>query len=453
MTFAFRTALLSLLFLPALATADDWPRWMGPGMDGVWGEMGILEQFSDSGAKIDWRVELGGGYAGPAVASGHVYVMDRTDDERGGEVENDIRNAGEIAGGERVLCLNAKTGEEVWSHTYDCPYSVAYPTGPRCTPTVDGDHVYTLGAMGDLICFRADSGEIVWQKKLTGEYETKPPLWGYSSHPLVDGEQLLVPVGGEGTGVVSFNKKTGEELWRAVTTMDVAYAPLVIYEADGERQLVFWHADGVTSLDPGSGKEYWTVKFPEEQNASQTSIATPRIVGDRLFISEYYKGSLLLQIKSNPPGVEELWRSFKTDPKHETGLNSMMATPVISEGHVYGIGYNGRGAGILRCLEMETGEMKWTEENWLEEEPVVFATAFIVSNHDRYFMFNDNGELMIALMTPEGFEEIDRASILEPTSVARGRKVVWSHPAFSDKHMFARNDKEIVSVDLSQGDN
>ena len=131
----------------------------------------------------------------------------------------------------------------------------------------------------------------------------------------------------------------------------------------------------------------------------------------------------------------------------------MMGTPVISEGHVYGIGYNARGQGILRCLEMETGEMKWTDESWLEEEPVTFATAFIVSNHGRYFMFNDNGELMIARLTPEGFEEIDRASILEATSVARGRKVVWSHPAFANQHMYARNDKEIVSVDLSQEGN
>ncbi len=432
--------------------ADDWPRWMGPTRDGVWHESGIIDHFEESGAKILWRQPIGGGYAGPAIAAGCVFVMDRTaDDGAGGAVENDIRKRGEIPGGERVQCIDATTGQARWQHTYDCPYEIAYPTGPRCTPTVDGNHVYTLGAMGHLICFETASGNIVWERSLTEDYGTRPPPWGYSSHPVVDGDRLIVPVGGDGSGVVAFDKNTGAELWQGVTTMDVAYAPLVFFEpvnGDGQRQLIFWHADGVTSLNPETGTEYWTVKFPEETNPSQTSIATPQIVDDRIFISEFYKGSLLLQVSSEPPAVTELWRSSKIDPKPGTGLNCMMASPVIRGGFAYGIGYDGRGNGILRCIDLESGKPQWTETAWMSEKPLMFATAFMVQNNGQIWMFNDNGELMITELSPAGFREIDRAPILEPTSTARGRKVVWSHPAFAGGCMVARNDKEIVCVDL-----
>ncbi len=433
-------------------SADDWPRWMGAEMDGVWRETGIIDRFTDGKADIAWRTEIGAGYSGPSVVGNRLYVMDRIEDKgKGIEVENAIRKAGQVPGIERVLCLDTESGDTLWSHQYDCPYKIAYPTGPRCTPAVDGEHVYTLGAMGHLICLNSKFGDVVWEKDLSKEYETKPPVWGFASHPLVDGDKLLVPVGGEGTGVVAFDKLTGKELWRAVTTMDVAYAPLVIYEKEmDERQLIYWHADGVTSLNPETGAEYWTVKFPEKRNMSQTSIATPRIVGDKLFISEFYKGSLLLQVGSHPPSVKELWRSFKTDPRHKTGLNSMMTTPVVKDGHAYGIAYAGRGEGVFRCIELETGDLKWTNENWMGDEPIVFATAFIVENNGRYFMMSDAGELIIAKLTPEQFEEIDRAKILEPTGVARGRKVVWAHPAFSGGKMFMRNDKEMVCVDLRQ---
>lgn len=447
MAFAF-TILLS-----TRASADDWPRWMGANMDAVVNDAGLIEKFPETGPNVLWRQEIGAGYAGPSVVGEHVFVMDRIKDEgKGGPVENGIGNAGQIAGGERVQCLNIKTGEQVWEHTYDCAYKIAYPTGPRTTPAVDVENVYTLGAMGDLICFKKASGEIVWEKNIAEAYKAKPPVWGYSSHPLVDGDMLLVPVGGEGSAIVAFDKKTGKELWKAGTTLDIAYSPLVIYEkeVDGkpERQLIFWHADGVTSFDPKTGKQFWFAKFPEETSPSQTSIATPRIVGNKLFVSEFYKGSLLLEIESNPPGVKELRRSRNEDPRNQKSLNAMMATPAIKDGHAYGIGFDGRGNGVLRCIELESGEMKWSKDDWVGGKPLMFATAFMIQNRDKFYMFDDIGELIIAKMNPEGFEELDRAKLLEPTSVARGREVVWSHPAISNGLFFARNDKEIICVSL-----
>ncbi len=447
-------------FLNSNCRADDWPHWMGPTSDGVWHETDTIDRFPSAGPNVLWRQTIGSGYAGPSVVGDRLFVMDRTAPEEpvdeskdGSKVENNIRAAGQIPGGERIRCLDVATGKEVWSYQYDCPYKIAYPTGPRCTPTVDGDYVYCLGAMGRLICLKKDIGSVVWEKELTKAYEAKPPIWGYASHPLVDGDKLIVPVGGKGSAVVAFNKNNGEEIWKAVTTLDVCYAPLVMFQpenANEERQLIFWHADGITSLDPASGDEYWFVKFPEERNPSQTAIATPTLNGNQLLISEFYKGSLLLEIGSNPPSVTESWRQFKINPKLNDAMNAMMATPVIQDGHIYGNAFNQRGQGVLRCTDLATGAMKWNDEDWLADKPLIFATGFIVPNGDKCFIFNDIGELMIGKFSPQGFEELDRAKLLEPTSVARGRDVVWSHPAFAGGKMFVRNDKEIICVDLKK---
>jgi outer membrane protein assembly factor BamB len=451
-------AILGLVAFSVFQTstvADDWPRWMGPKYDGVLRETGLIDKFSDDGPNVVWRQPIGAGYAGASIVGDQIFVMDRTEDGGdGGKTENNIAKKGEIAGGERVLCLDSKSGKELWSHQYDCPYRIAYPTGPRCTPTVDGEHVYTLGAMGHLKCFTRANGKIVWEKLLTEAYDAKPPFWGYASHPYVDGENLIVPVGGKGSGLVAFDKKTGKEIWKSVTTNDIAYAPVVIYEpkdTKGERQLIFWHGKGITSVNPTNGEEFWFVKFPEEANASIVTIATPLIHGNKLLIAEFYKGALLLEMASNPPSVKEVWRNFKKNPKLDDAMNCMMSTPFVENGLVYGVAYSRQGGGVLRCVDLETGEMKWNDPSWMGgEKPLMFANAFITPNEDKQFVFNDIGEMMIGKFTAKGFEELDRAKLVEPTSVARGRDVVWSHPAYANGHVVVRNDKEIVCVNLKK---
>lgn len=433
------------------AMADEWPHWMGADRTGAWSAK-TLDEFPADGPNIVWRSPIGPGYAGPAVVGNHVYVLDRTSDAgKGATTENNIRKAGEIAGGERIVCLNRASGAIVWEHTYDCPYNIAYPTGPRCTPSVDQDRVYTLGAMGDLICFRRSDGSILWQKKLTEEYGSRPPLWGFASHPRVDGDLLLVPAGGEGSAVVAFNKLTGEEVWKAGTTTDIGYAPLAIYEPPGkERQLIFWHGTGVSSFNPADGDEYWTIKFPNKKQPSVVTIATPQIVGNQLFIAEFYTGALLLELGSAPPSAKEVYRQEGVKSPLKPSFNCMMSTPFIRDGLAYGVGYNSRGAGVLRCCRVESGEELWVSSDWLAAKPLMFANGFIIPNGEKQWIFNDLGELMICELSPDGFEERDRVKILEPTSVARGRSVVWSHPAVAGTQMFVRNDKEIVCVDLSR---
>ena len=434
------------LWMPGQLAADDWPRWMGEKMDGVWRETGILEKFPEGGPKVRWRMPIGPGYTGPSVANGRLFVMDRTKDEdKGLTVENDIRKTGAIPGGERIQCLDVATGEELWSHQYDCPYKIAYPTGPRCTPAVDGEYVYTLGAMGHLKCLKVADGAVVWEKSLTELYGAKPPPWGYASHPLVDGPRLIVPVGGEGSAIVCFDKLTGAEQWKALTVSDVAYSPLMIFEQNGERQLLAWNGDGVDSLNPETGAANWHVVFPEEKvQPAATTIVTPRMIGNLYFVTEYYKGSLLLEIGSNPPSVKEVYRTYKTDPRNETSLNALMSTPVVKDGHIYGVD----GDGEFRCVTVEKNELVWRDKKIFAKNPAMFGTLFIVENEGRYLMFSDEGELIIAKLSPSGFEQVDRTKILEPTGAARGRKIVWAHPAFSNGCMFARNDKEIVCIEL-----
>jgi len=428
---------------------SNWPHFMGPRSNGTWNAPNTIDSFPETGPKFRWRTKLGPGYSGPAISDGRIFVTDRVkDDGKGKQIENAIRRAGQIAGKERVLCLDETTGKKIWEHVYDCPYKIAYPTGPRSTPTVDEDRVYTLGAMGRLICFTASTGTVVWEKELTESYSTKAPPWGYSSHPIVDGNSLIVAVGGPGSGVVAFDKKTGKEIWKAVTTFDIAYAPLVMFEKANRKQLIFWHAEAIVSLEPKNGKIHWIVKFPEKRNQSQTSISMPRIAGDHLLVTEYYKGALLLEIESDPPAVKEVWRSYKTDPRSRTALNALMTSPLVKDGFAYSIANDARGNGVFRCIDIATGEMRWTKTDWMTPKPLVFATAFIIENGDKYFMFNDIGELMIVRLSPEGFEELDRAKILEPTGVARGRNVVWCQPACANGHLVVRNDEEIVSVDL-----
>ncbi len=435
--------------------ADDWPRWMGTGYDGVWRETGMIDEFANSGPKVQWRKKLGGGYAGPSVAGGRIFAMDRIENKgQGATTENAIGKEGAIPGGERIICLDLKTGDEIWSYQYKREYKIAYPTGPRCTPTVDGELVFILGAMGDLICLTADKGRVVWEKQLTEIYDTKPPFWGYASHPYVDGKKLIVPVGGQGTGLVAFDKQTGKEIWRSVTTKDIAYSPVVIYEPQDtrhERQLIFWHGQGITSVNPDDGAENWFVKFPDEVNPSVVSIATPVIAGNKLLIAEFYKGALLLEMGSQPPRVREVWRNFTKNPNLKDAMNAMMATPVVMDGLAYGVAYRKNGAGVLRCIDIESGEMRWTDDRWLGgEKPLMFANGFITPNEDKCFIFNDLGELMIGKFSAEGFKELDRAKLLEPTSVARGRNVVWSHPAYSEGKIVVRNDTEIICVDLKK---
>jgi outer membrane protein assembly factor BamB len=437
-----------LLACAGAAAADDWPQWLGPRRDGVWREDGILDKFPPGGPTVRWRVPLGGGYTGPAVAAGRVYVTDRVLPTGTRNPDDPFKRAA-VAGEERVLCLDEATGKVLWTHAYECKYDISYPCGPRATPVVRDGKVWTLGAMGDLLCLDAATGKVVWSKNFVRDHGAPVPLWGFAANPLLDGDKLICLVGGEGSVVVAFDCRTGAEKWKALSMRSgqIGYAPPMIYDLGGKRQLVVWHAESVNGLDPETGQAHWSVPFKLNANMS---IATPRQVGDRLFVTSFYNGPMLLRFRGDKPEPEVEWRGKGRGekPGQTDKLHAVMCTPVIRDGYIYGVCSYGE----LRCLRLEDGGRVWEtlEATGAGSEPQRWANAFIVTHGDRCFLFNEKGDLIIARLTPEGYKEIDRAHILEPTGKAQQRKVVWSHPAFADRCMFARNDKEIVCVSLAK---
>jgi outer membrane protein assembly factor BamB len=433
------------------ARADDWPQWLGPKRNGVWRETGILEKFPQGGPKVLWRTPIGGGYSGPAVAGDRVFVTDRV-------LAADAKNPNsgftknQIPGKERVLCLDDASGRIVWNHEYDCTYDLQYPSGPRNTPVVQDGKVYTLGAMGDLLCLEVANGKVIWSKNLPKDYQAPVQIWGFAAHPLLDADKLICLVGGEGSLVVAFHKDTGKELWRSLSVSQAGYCPPIIIEAGGKRQLIIWHPQALVSLDPETGKEYWTQKF--EVKAALT-IPTPRQDGDRLFVSSFYNGSMMLKLDATKPAASLLWKgkAQSEQSKLTDGLHSIISTPFFKGGYIYGVCSYGE----LRGLKADTGERLWQtfqattgagEERW--------SNAFLIQNGDRFFLFNEHGDLIIARLSPTGYEEISRAHLLEPTNMmVSGQRpkdhpaVLWSHPAFAHRSIYARNDKEIIRVLLA----
>jgi outer membrane protein assembly factor BamB len=389
---------------------------------------------------VKWRAPVALGYSGPAVAGDRVFVMDYV--RRSGEIKNNPGGTDALEGTERVLCFDAESGEQLWKHAYDRPYKISYGGGPRCTPTVDGERVFALGAEGNLWCLDATSGDVVWSKDFRADYGAETPFWGHAAHPLVDGDLLICVVGGEGTVAVAFDKKTGQEVWRALSVGQQlqGYCPPTIIEAGGERQLLIWHGESLNSLNPLTGQVFWTVPLKPSYGMA---IAPPRQSGQYLLATAYNNVGKLLKLDDAAPKVEVVWEGGPRD-----AIYSANVSPIIEDGTVYGCDV---GSGTLMAVRLSDGQRLWQtlEPTTGGERGGRYGTAFLVKSKNRFFLFNEGGDLIVASLSPQGYEEISRFHVLEPTSQTFGRPVVWSHPAFARRCVFARNDRELVCVDLS----
>jgi len=440
--------LLPALFLTAAVHADDWPQWLGPKRDGVWREAGLIEKFPDKGPKVLWRTPIGAGYSGPAVANGKVYITDRKLDKGTANPKNPFaRDA--VNGKDRILCLDEAKGTILWQHEYPSKYEVSYASGPRCTPVVADGKVYSLGTMGELFCLDASKGNVIWSKNLMKEFDAPVNMWGFSAHPLIDGDKLICLVGGKGSAVVALNKNDGKLLWKALSVADVGYCPPMIYDLNGKRQLIIWHPEAISGLDPDKGSTYWSQPFKAK---AALSIPTPRVDGNRLFVTSFYNGSMMLEFEKDKEAPKVLWKGQSNSelPKRTEGLHSIMPTPILRDGHVYGVCSHGE----LRCLKADTGERVWESLQLTGSKQDTgkdrWNNAFLIPQGDRVIFFTEQGDLVIGKVSPKGYEEISRANVLKPDNeMARGRNVVWSHPAFANKHVYARNDSEIVCVSLA----
>jgi outer membrane protein assembly factor BamB len=421
---SFALILISL----AGARADEWPQWRGPHRDGVWSETGIVEKFPDKQLAIKWRMPIGPGYSGPTVADGRVYVTDRAVEPK--QVE-------------RVHCFDARSGTELWSYSYDCPYKIGYDAGPRAAVSIESGRAYALGAMGNFHCFDAATGKVLWKKDLLDEYRIQMPIWGIAAAPLVYGNLVIVEVGGENACIVAFDKATGAERWKSLDDKAGYAAPILIEQA-GRRVLVCWTGDNIAALDPGSGEVLWTLPFKPSKMV--LNVATPVVHDDRLFVTAFYDGSLMARLDRDKPAAEILWRKKGLDEQRTEALHSIIATPYFDGDNVYGVDSYGQ----LRCLDAKTGERVW--ESQAAVPKARWATIHMVRNGERMFMFNERGELIIAKLAPDGFHEISRAKLIEPTTAQLNQRggVCWAHPAFADKCIFARNDREIVCASLAK---
>ena len=429
------------------ASADDWPQWRGPERDAVWREAGVTATFGDKPLDVVWRAPVDLGYAGPAVAEGKVYVADYT--KRSGDVTNNPGGRDRLEGVERVRCFDAATGEEFWRHEYEREYFLSYPSGPRCTPTVDGGLVYALGAEGDLYCLSTADGSVVWSKSFADDYGAPTPQWGHSAHPLVDGDTLYCLVGGEGSVVVAFDKRTGEEKWRALSTPsidnEVGYCPPRMITHNGQQQLVVFHPEGVTGLVPATGEALWNVPL---QSSYGMSIAAPNLLGDRLFTTGYGDVSVFFRLPSGAGEPEVLWQGGS-----KTSLSAANATPISDGDVIYGCHAN---SSALVAVDTADGSRLWeTTLPTLGEERkrgVRHGTAFVVrhGDTDRYWLAAETGDLILARLTRGGYEELGRKRLVEPTGETWGRAIWWSHPAFAMQSVFARNDEELVRVSLAE---
>jgi len=412
-----------------VSPAADWPQWRGANRDGVWTETGLVERFAAAQLPVKWRVAIGSGYCGPTVAGGRVFVMDRV-----------IKPARQ----ERVHCFDAETGNSVWSYAYDCVYErVQYEAGPRASVTINDGRAYSLGTMGHLHCLDVKSGKVLWSHDCRKEYAARVPIWGIAGAPLVEGDLLIVPIGGKDNAcLMAFDKATGQEKWRALKD-GVSYAAPIVIDQAGKRVLVCITDERIVGLDPQTGQLRWEHPFvPKEM---EITIATPVFDGKHLLVTSFYDGMLLLNVSPDKLAVEQLWQRRGASEQKTDALHCCISTPIVLGEHIYGVDSYGE----LRCLALKTGDRVWED---LRATPKArWSNIHMVRNGDKVWMFNERGELIISRLAPDGFHEISRAKLIDPTEEQLGQRggVCWSHPAFANQRIYARNDKELVCADLA----
>jgi outer membrane protein assembly factor BamB len=413
--------------LPAFLAADDWPQWRGPNRDGTWNETGLVERFATPQLPVLWRAEISGGYTGPTVAAGRVYLSDR------------VAKPTEV---ERILCFDAMTGAPLWQHVYDCAYgSVSFKAGPRAAITLHDGRAYALGTMGHLNCLDAATGKVLWAKDMNALYSIRVPVWGICAAPLIEGPLVVLVVGGKDNAcVVALDRVTGEERWKALADRACYAAPIVINQA-GKRVLVCWTAERVVGLDVTSGQLLWADAFPEASRI--IGVADPVCDGKRVFVTDFWQGSLMLGLNPDKPEMTRLWYRKGQSEQQTDALHALVVTPYVDGDYLYGVDSYGE----LRCLKAATGDRVWESLELLPKDR--WGVIHMVRNQDQVWMFTEKGELAITKMSPAGLQVLSRAKLIEPTKEQHPRGVVWTHPAFANRCIYIRNDRELICASLA----
>jgi outer membrane protein assembly factor BamB len=437
---------LALVF--ALTTvADEYPQWLGPRRDNVYREKSVLESFPPAGLKTLWRAPVAGGYSQVAIAPGKVIVTDHRLEE-GAAPPKDPFDRNALPGTERVLCLDDDNGHVLWKVEYDCPYSISYAAGPRTTPAIDGDRVYTLGAQGHLYCIDINSGKPAWNKKLPG----KPTIWGFAGSPLVEGDLLIILSAGNPL-LTAFHKSTGEVAWTAGQAKDPGYVPPTPMTLNSQRQIIQYYPEGLLAVDPIDGKVLWQLAYGPEENG--VTIVTPlQVAPDTFVLTSQYNGMAAVQISpDNQPKL--LWHQ-KQKGRTISTLQSLHSQMVFHDGHVLGV----HNTGQLLCVDPKDGHVVWSDPKPLlgDTDPIRWTAAFLTpwkpdpdQPPKHFFLATEKGDLILCdLSVKDGYKEISRTHLLDPTNVDAQRPVLWCHPAYAHQSIYWRNDRELIRASLTK---
>jgi outer membrane protein assembly factor BamB len=394
------------------ASASDWPQFLGPTRNGVYGGQTLTASWPKDGPPVVWQRKVGQGFSGPAVASDKLVLFHRIDDK------------------ETVECLDAKTGKGLWSFDYPTAYrdDFGFDEGPRATPAIADDHVYTYGAEGVLTCLDLTSGKKVWGLSAKSDFHAPKGFFGIACSPLVESNAAILNIGGDGAGIVAFDKLSGKILWKA-TNDQPSYSSPVAATINNRRYLFVLTLANLVALDPANGQVLFQYPFRPPIRSSVTA-AAPLIVDDEVFLSASYGlGAVLLKI--TPDGPKKIWSG-------DDILSNHYATSVCLNGFLYGIhGRTDPGfepPASLRCVEFKTGKVRWQQDG--------FGAATLTLAGDQLFILTDKGELIRAPATPSAFKPLDRAQVL-PTQVR-------AHPALASGLFYARSKDKLVCLDLQK---
>jgi outer membrane protein assembly factor BamB len=421
---------------------SDWPRFLGPLGTSVSTEKGILTTWPANGPKIVWTKDVGEGYATCVTSRGRLFLFDR------------IRNRA------RLRCCNAETGESLWSFEYPTKYKdqYNYSGGPRCCPVVDGDRVYLYGPEGMLHCVRAGDGKLVWKINTTAEFGVIQNFFGVGSTPVVEGDLLLVQVGGSpkgseevdfldlkgnGTGLVAFDKYTGKIKYKVSDEL-AGYATPVVTTIGKRRWCLLFARGGLVGLEPSTGKidfHYpWRAKMLESVNASN-----PVVVGNRVLITECYEvGSALLEV--SPGKYKEVWTD--RDKGRRKSLMCHWMTPIHVDGFLYGCSGRHTENADLRCVEFATGKVVWKEQNLKR------CSLLLVDGH--FVCLSEDGGLRLLKVNPKKYEEVASVTLRAP---GKDGKVdaeseplleypCWAAPILSHGLLYVRGKGKLVCLEL-----
>ncbi len=402
------------------ASAAEWPQWRGPNRDGVSGEVGLLKEWSPNGPKVLWKVPLGEGFSGISVSQGRVYTMFSEGND------------------EFVVCLDATDGGEIWRFRSDKNYHEGQGgNGPRATPTIDGDLLFTISAYGKLYALNAANGQEVWSHDLQRKFGSDMPRWGFSTSPLVDGESLLVEVGGKGEkSIAAFNKKTGDVIWSSYKDK-LGYSSPIAVTIKGIRQIIFLTGTKVVSVSPTDGTIYWQRPWKTDYDINA---ATPVFIPpDKVLISSGYDtGAAVLQMRVfvSPDDdrtvgeqisenqatirIKEIWKNRK--------MKNQFSSSVLHANYLYGFDNS-----ILKCIEANTGEEQWKSRG--------FGKGTVILADGHLIILSDRGKLGLAEATPAGYMEKASAKVLNG--------LCWTAPTLAGGKLYVRNEEEMVCLDMT----